>query len=348
MQTSIFRSTLALTAAASLAGVASAWTGNTITVDEKAARIDRSWSDLRDAITGSIAKTWNGYYAESKAVNSLGEVSVGTTLSEDEVDTYLAMSMALSSPIVIRGPVPQRLRDLFADFFFRNAQTDFVVRQGHVVVERDGVIVVRKHLWGMNGGTSIVAFCNPTDAKASVTVCSRELEYNGKVSWTDRMVPDSGRKGEFANEFKVELAPHASRLFYMAGTAAFRNVYRAECAKNGDYRCIYVPADGEYDFVVAVRDFKAKYTVNVNGKTVGTFRGPSTFSAKCFTPENRVLVTGDGVKDVQAVEIYRQDSLIDQATRAAREGRGRLHDGADHDDADRGGHPAGDDAQACR
>ena len=139
------------------------WDGPTLTVDESAPAVARTWSQVKSSIAESIAKTGEGYYRYSRHYNDIGPIDTSGTLTAEELKAQFAMACVLASPITVRGPVPADVKTWLGNSMLMNVNNDKVGRQGHVVAERGGVLVVKKYLWGMNDANAAVAFYNPTD-----------------------------------------------------------------------------------------------------------------------------------------------------------------------------------------
>jgi len=273
---------------------AAAWEGPKLTVDETAAPVTRTWSEVRQAISNSIARTGEGYFAYSKHYNDLGPLDTSGELSVVERQTQFAMSCILASPLTIRGKVPTEVAGYLKDWGIMNVHSDIVGRQGHVVARCGAVLAVKKYLWGMNNGTAAIAFYNPTDCEQAVRFAASELEYEGGMDWKDFFSP--AEKGKGAAEFALTLPAHGTRMFFVSGTARMRSSYETCCAiRRGTtlvWDSVYVPKDGVYHLEVRSRE-GARYSLVINGLSLGNFVGSAALPVKLFEPENSVRITGD-------------------------------------------------------
>ena len=283
-----------LAAVVLVGGSAFAWEGPKLTRDKSAPASARTWSDVKAAVAASIAKTGEGYFAYSRKYNDIGPIDTSGTLTDEELHTQFALACVLASPITVNGAtVKPQLEKWIADKALMNVNNDFVGRQGHVVVERDGTLVIAKYLWGMNGGSVAVAFYNPTDAARKVSATARELCLAGTVKWTNRF--DPSEKGEFADALAFDVPAHGAKLVMLSGKPVMRETYRPECAvvKNGAtvFDCIFVPKDGDYRLSVETAG-AVSYKVRVNGLVAGAFKGPAALDVRLLEPENRISLEG--------------------------------------------------------
>jgi len=192
------------------------------------------------------------------------------------------------------------------DFWLMNVNDDKVGRQGHVVLDADGVLVVKKYLWGMNDAHGAVAFYNPTETSRRVTVSAHELEFAGPVKWTDRF--DAGHSGSFEDNLSVEIPAHGTLLYYVSGTPVLRENYRVECARRMTDRpalvweCVFVPKTDDYRLEV-VSASKRPVDLVVNGRSVGALAGGSAATVRLDAPENRVILAGEGLADIRGIRV---------------------------------------------
>ena len=298
-----------------VAGSVFAWEGPKRTVDPEAAPVRRTWADVRASIAASIAKTGEGYFRYSQKYNDLGPIDTSGTLTAEELKTQFAMACVLASPITVRGPAPAAVKTWLKDFWLMNVNDDKVGRQGHVVAESNGALVVKKYLWGMNNDHCAVAFYNPTDLARSVDVTSRDLEFSGTVKWTDRF--DAARSGSFESAMSVEVPAHGTSLYYMNGTPALRENYRIECATRLPDRpglvwdCVYVPTTEDYGMEVVSSSDK-RVAVVVNGLCVGMLARGNPVKVRLEASENRVVLSGEGLADVRGLRISAAESCTAQ------------------------------------
>lgn len=295
---------LAVAAALLLGSDAFAFEGPKLTVDPAAPRVTRTWADVKASVAASVARTANGYYAYSRTFNDLGPIDTSGTLTDEELKTQFAMACVLASPITVKGPAKPQVAKWLGDRMLMNVNNDKVARQGHVVAERDGALVVVKYLWGMNNGNLAVAFYNPTDAARRISATAEELCLEGTVKWTDRFDPSASGSSDCGLEFDVPA--HGTRLVYASGKAALRRWYGGECAQDGKdarlWPCVFVPTDGDCTLVFRT-DGENPYRVKVNGLDLGEFRGESKIRARLWRAENSVRVTGPGAAAIRGIEL---------------------------------------------
>ena len=299
-----------LAAAVLVAGSAFAWDGPKLTRDASAQPVSRTWASVKESVANSIAKTGEGYFAYSRTFNDLGPIDTAGTLTDEELRTQFAMACILASPITVNGKtVKPQLEKWLADKMLMNVNNDKVARQGHVVAERDGTLVILKYLWGMNDANNAVAFYNPTDASRRIAVSARELSLTGTVKWTDRF--DASQKGSFESELAFDVPAHGARLVHVSGKPVMRSEYRRECAvRTADglvWRDVFVPRDGEYTVFVDANGTEP-YRVKANGLDLGEFRGAAQLKAALYKPENRIQVSGAGADGVATLRIFRYNT----------------------------------------
>ena len=289
-------------------GAAFGWDGPTLTVDESAPAVARTWTQVKSSIAESIAKTGEGYYCYSRHYNDIGPIDTSGTLTAEELKTQFAMACVLASPITVRGPVPAAVKAWFGNSMLMNVNNDKVGRQGHVVAERDGVLVVKKYLWGMNDANAAVAFYNPADEARSVSVSARELEFSGEIKWKDRF--DAARSGSFEGTMSVDVPAHGALLYHMSGKPVMRERYGVECATRMPGRqalvwdCVFVPKTGFYRLEVVSEKF---VSLVVNGLPSGEVGDRLSAVVQLDAPENRVIVSGDGIDGVKALRVLPDD-----------------------------------------
>ncbi len=276
--------------------------------DRNAPVTKRTWEDVKKAIDRSIARTAYGYFCYSQQFNDIGPIDTSGTLSAQELKTQFAMACILASPVTVNGgKIDENLEKWLTDKMLMNVNNDFVARQGHVVLERSGVKVIVKYLWGMNGGTFAVAFYNPGDAAAEITITPADVSLKGKVSWTDRF--NSAEKGSFTDEFTVKLPAHGTELYMFQGRAVMREEYRRECAFEKDgallWNCVYAPRDAKY-FLAVETDSNEPYQVRINGLVDGWFRGPAKFRVSLFKTENSIRIEGAGASAVKKLRVSKE------------------------------------------
>jgi len=282
-----------------------AWDGPKLTVDPAAAPVTRTWEDVKSSVAASVARTSNGYFAHSHAFNDLGPIDTSGTLTDEELRTQFAMACVLASPITVKGPAKPQVAQWLDNKMLMNVNNDKVARQGHVVADRDGTLVIVKYLWGMNNGTLAVAFYNPTDEARRISATAEELCLAGKIDWTDRF--DPACKGVSESGLAFDVPAHGTRLVFASGTASLRRLYRAECAVDGAdgsrlWNCLFVSADGEYALAFRANG-SAPYRVKVNGLDRGEFRGEAQLAVPLWHTENTVRLEGPGAREVEAMTL---------------------------------------------
>ena len=295
---------LILTASLLFADVAFSFEGPRLTVDPSAAPVTRTWADVKTAIAASIARTADGYFAYSHKFNDIGPMDTSGVLTDEELKTQFAMACILASPITVKGPAGPQLTQWLGDKMLMNVNNDKVARQGHVVAEQDGALVIVKYLWGMNNGDIAVAFYNPTDVARHISATSEELCLEGPVKWTDRFNPSLG--GESASGLAFDVPAHGTRLVYASGKATLRRWYGRECAHNVkevcQWPCVFAPAEGDYALVFRTHA-KRPYRVKVNGLDLGEFRGESRVGVRLWRAENTICLSGLGAGAICGIEL---------------------------------------------
>ena len=287
-----------------VAGSACAWEGPKLTVDPSAPRVTRTWADVKASVAHSVARTAYGYYAYSRTFNDLGPIDTSGTLTDEELKTQFAMACVLASPITVKGPAKPQVSKWLGDKMLMNVNNDKVARQGHVVAEQDGALVVVKYLWGMNNGSLAVAFYNPTDAARRISATAEELCLTGPVEWTDRF--DPAVSGKSAGGLAFDVPAHGTRLVYASGKAALRRWYGGECAQSENgvrlWPCVFAPTDGDYTLVFRA-DGESPYRVKVNGLDLGEFHGGSRVRVRLWRAENSVRIAGPGAGTIRGMEL---------------------------------------------
>lgn len=187
------------------------------------------WASVKSIIEQSLylsAYTGNGRY------NDMDMLEVGRGLTEEEDKTHFGMWCIMSSPLLIGcdlNDIQGNALALMQNEELIALNQDTLGLQAYVAKKVNGCYVLVKDVETLYGNKRAVAFYNPTDAEAAVSVDFADLDLAGDVNVRDLFEKkDVGVKN---GTMSVTLPAHATRIYKLdAETRLERTVYEAETA----------------------------------------------------------------------------------------------------------------------
>ncbi len=187
------------------------------------------WASVKSIINQSLylsAYTGGGHY------NDMDMLEVGRGMSEEEDKTHFGMWCIMSSPLLIGCD----LNDIKGDALslMQNEELialnqDALGLQAYVVKKENNSYVLVKDIETLNGNKRAVAFYNPSDAEATISVDFMQLDLYGSVKVRDLFEKkDLGMKTE---GMTVTLPAHGTRIYKLEAERRLeRVIYEAETA----------------------------------------------------------------------------------------------------------------------
>lgn len=200
--------------------------------------INASWGSVKDILKQNLylsAYCYGGHY------NDMDMLEVGRGLSKEEDRTHFGMWCIMDSPLLIGCNMETlnsttlnllRNKDLIA------LNQDPLCLQAYVVQHVGDTYVLVKDIEQLYGKTRAVAFYNPSDQSADMSVKFIDLDLDGMVQVRDLYAQED--LGEKSGELAVTVPAHGTRIYRLeAETRLERNLYEAETAYLGKYQEIF-------------------------------------------------------------------------------------------------------------
>lgn len=193
------------------------------------------WESVKDIIHQNL---YLSAYARHGKYNDMDMLEVGRGLTPEEDRTHMAMWCMLSSPLLIgcdmRDISPETIELLSHNELIALNQ-DPLGLQATVVKRTGGTYVLVKDVETLNGTTRAVAFYNPTDFPAAMTIDFFDLNLGGDVKVRD--ILERKDMGSYAGSYSVQVPPHATRVYRLeAAERLERVVYEGETGRIEAYQ----------------------------------------------------------------------------------------------------------------
>ena len=200
--------------------------------------INVSWGSVKDILKQNLylsAYCYGGHY------NDMDMLEVGKGLTKEEDRTHFGMWCIMSSPLLIgcdmstlTGTTLSLLKN--TDLIALNQDT--LCLQAYVVQHVGDTYVLVKDLEQLYGNTRAVAFYNPSDQSADMSVKFTDLDLDGKVQVHDCY--EKKDVGEMEGELSVSVPAHGTRIYRLVAEQRLeRTLYEAETAYLGKYQEIF-------------------------------------------------------------------------------------------------------------
>lgn len=197
--------------------------------------IGNNWASVTDIIGQNLylsAFAGEGHY------NDMDMLEIGRGLSEEEERTHFGMWCIMSSPLLIGCDLttidPKSLA-LLKNTELIAVNQDPLGLQAHVVKKVGGTYILVKDVEAYGGTTRVVAFYNPTDAVATMSIALADVELGGSARVRDlihrRHLPPC------EDTLTAEVPAHGTRIYRLEGEKRLeRTLYEAETAWLGEYQ----------------------------------------------------------------------------------------------------------------
>jgi len=196
--------------------------------------INCSWESVKNIIKENLylsAYCYDGHY------NDMDMLEVGRTLSTTEDRTHFGMWCIMSSPLLIGC----NMKDLSSTplNLLKNTEIialnqDDLCLQAYVVQHVGDTYVLVKDIEQLYGKTRAVAFYNPSDKKAEVTISFADLDLGGTVKVRDLFAHRDLE--DMTDQMTVRLLAHSTSIYRLeAETRLERTLYEAETAYLSKY-----------------------------------------------------------------------------------------------------------------
>lgn len=200
--------------------------------------INASWGSVKDIIKQNLylsAYCYGGHY------NDMDMLEVGRGLSKEEDRTHFGMWCIMSSPLLIgcdmsklQGETLVLLRN--TDLIALNQ--DSLCIQAYVVQHKGDTYVLAKDIKNLYGLTRAVAFYNPSDKEAAMSISFDELDLAGNINVYDCY--EHQDLGNLTEKMEVTVPAHGTRIYLLTAEKRLeRTLYEAETAYLGKYQEIF-------------------------------------------------------------------------------------------------------------
>ena len=200
--------------------------------------INASWGSVKDILRQNLylsAYCYDGHY------NDMDMLEVGRGLSKEEDRTHFGMWCIMSSPLLIgcdmsslSGATLALLKN--TDLIALNQ--DALCLQAYVVQHVGDTYVLVKDLEQLYGKVRAVAFYNPSDKAADMSVDFADLDLTGKVKVHDCY--EMKDVGEMEGQLSATVPAHGTRIYRVEAEGRLeRTLYEAEAAYLGKYQEIF-------------------------------------------------------------------------------------------------------------
>ena len=200
--------------------------------------INPSWGSVKDILKQNLylsAYCYGGHY------NDMDMLEVGRGLSKEEDRTHFGMWCIMSSPLLIGCDMTKLSNETLA--LLRNTdlialnQDDLCI-QAYVVQHVGDTYVLVKDVETLYGTTRAVAFYNPSDLSADMSISLEDLDLDGTVQ-----VRDLYEKTDLApvtEKLTATVPAHGTRIYRLQAERRLeRTLYEAETAYLGKYQEIF-------------------------------------------------------------------------------------------------------------
>ncbi len=200
--------------------------------------INASWGSVKDIIKQNLylsAYCYGGHY------NDMDMLEVGRGLSKEEDRTHFGMWCIMSSPLLIGCDISKinnetlvllKNEDLIA------LNQDPLCIQAYVVQHKGDTYVLAKDIKNLFGLTRAVAFYNPSDNSADMSIRFDELDLAGNINVYDCY--ERQDLGTMTEKLEVTVPAHGTRIYRLtAENRLERTLYEAETAYLGKYQEIF-------------------------------------------------------------------------------------------------------------
>jgi len=200
--------------------------------------INASWGSVKDIVNQNLylsAYCYGGHY------NDMDMLEVGRGLSKEEDRTHFGLWCIMASPLLIGCDMSNlnsttlallRNKDLIA------LNQDTLCLQAYVAQHKGDTYVLVKDIEKLYGTTRAVAFYNPSDQAADMSIAFEDLDLSGVVQVRDLF--EQKDLDDMSGTISVTVPAHGTRIYRLkAETRLERMLYEAETAYLGKYQEIF-------------------------------------------------------------------------------------------------------------
>jgi hypothetical protein len=200
--------------------------------------INASWGSVKDIVNQNLylsAYCYGGHY------NDMDMLEVGRGLSKEEDRTHFGLWCIMASPLLIGCDMSNlnsttlallRNKDLIA------LNQDTLCLQAYVAQHKGDTYVLVKDIEKLYGTTRAVAFYNPSDQAADMSIAFEDLDLSGMVQVRD--LYEQKDLDDMSGTISVTVPAHGTRIYRLkAETRLERMLYEAETAYLGKYQEIF-------------------------------------------------------------------------------------------------------------
>ena len=200
--------------------------------------INASWGSVKDILQQNLylsAYCYGGHY------NDMDMLEVGRGLSKEEDRTHFGMWCIMASPLLIGCDMSTLSSTTLA--LLKNTELialnqDSLCLQAYVVQHTGDTYVLVKDIEELYGTTRAVAFYNPSDKAAEMSVSFEDLDLAGNVQVRD--LYEKQDLGTMTESLSVSVPAHGTRIYRLnADIRLERFLYEAETAYLGKYQEIF-------------------------------------------------------------------------------------------------------------
>lgn len=211
-------------------GVAASWrtTGD----------INASWGSVKDILKQNLylsAYCYGGHY------NDMDMLEVGRGLSVEEDRTHFGMWCIMASPLLIgcdMTTLSTQTLGLLRNSDLIALNQDDLCLQAYVVQHTGDTYVMVKDIKQLYGTTRAVAFYNPSDKSATMSIKMADLDLDGTVQVHDCF--EQQDLDPIEGKMEVTVPAHGTRIYRLEAEHRLeRKLYEAETAYLGKYQEIF-------------------------------------------------------------------------------------------------------------
>lgn len=200
--------------------------------------INASWGSVRDILLQNLylsAYCYGGHF------NDMDMLEVGRGLSKEEDRTHFGMWCIMSSPLLIGCSMNGMNTE--TSLLLRNPELialnqDPLRIQAYVAKRVGDTYVLVKDIETLYGKTRAVAFFNPSDKAAEMSIDFSEIDLAGNVKVRD--LYEKKDLDDASESFSVKVPAHGTRIYrFEAETRLERTVYEGETAYLSQYQEIF-------------------------------------------------------------------------------------------------------------
>lgn len=202
--------------------------------------IRAEWESVRSIIDESL---YLAPYAGGGHYNDMDMLEVGRGMSDEEDHTHFAIWCIMSSPLMIgcdMSTLSDKSLALLKNEELIALNQDPLGLQAHVAKTDGNTYVFVKDIIEELGTQRAVAFYNPTDSEAEMSIDFADLQLGGNVEMRDASAKKS--IGTHKGAYKVKVPAHGTRVYTLKAEKRLpQTKFEAENAYLHEYQELYHP-----------------------------------------------------------------------------------------------------------